>query len=362
MKRYIIISVMLVLALGLNAQTTRGSRNAPATNATSKTKDEEKKSNAVKTETRTKEVTPAKQETRTREAAPAERKPEPAYNESRNREQPAAKTTNRTVETRPADNRSSEGNTNKTVATPRNDSNRTRTENGRDQEPDRKTGVSNNNGRTTEDRNPDNVRPQNGDRKVNDGREVNNGKNREYVPRTEQVYVEKRQTYRTPERPRTVRTYSTSANYVHQPIEYRRSYYPYTEPHRLDIIWDMNMYHEYCYLYPQYDYWYYPYGYRIHTISAYDAESYVGEIARIYGRVSDVWYERQSDEYTLYFGEPYPFQDFSVIISGKNARRYSYHPERYFLNRNLAVTGLVSLWENHPEMLIKKRSQIEIYF
>jgi len=192
--------------------------------------------------------------------------------------------------------------------------------------------------------------------------EVNSDRNRQYVPRTEPVYVEKRQAYRTPERTRTVRTANQSANYVYKPIEYRRNYYPYAEPRRLEIIWDIHMYNEYRYLYPQYDYWYYPMGYRIHTVSAYDANRYIGEIARIYGRVSDIWYERQSDEYYLYIGGPYPYQDFTVILPGKYARRYSYRPERYFANRNLTVTGLVSMWDNRPEMLIRKRSQVEIYF
>jgi hypothetical protein len=121
------------------------------------------------------------------------------------------------------------------------------------------------------------------------------------------------------------------------------------------------MYYEYCYLYPQFDYWYYPYGYRIQTVSAYDAYHFIGEVARIYGKVSEVWYERQTDEYTLYIGGPYPYQDFSVILTGKHARGFSFRPERYFRNRNITVTGLVSLWDERPEMLIRKRSQIEVY-
>ncbi len=403
MKKHIIIIVMLVFALGLNAQTTdRNTRTAPA-GGTTKSAAEERKSNPAEAETRTREAAPARtvapaenrQETPARTVAPAEnrqaapartvapaenrqtapartvapaenrqetpartapteRKTEPVYNESRNRETPPARTTTttRTVETT------------KTVA-PGNrsvDQERPRTVNDGNQNPPRKAGTATTPARENDNRNSTGVRPQGGDRSVGNARETDVNRNREYVPRNEQVYVEKRQAYRTPERPRTVRTVNTSTNYVHHPVEYRKTYYPYAEPRRLEIIWDINMYNEYRYMYPQYDYWYYPYGYRIHTISAYDADRYVGEIARIFGKVSDVWYERNTDEYFLFFGAPYPYHDFSVIISGKNARRYSHRPDRYFINRNIAVTGLVSIWDNRPEVLVRKRSQIEVYF
>ena len=369
---------MLVLASVLNAQTTnRGSRTAPAT--TNSSTDEERKATPVNTETRTREVTPSNNETRTREASPArnstttesreeapvratpaERRPEPVYNESRNRETPAVKstTTTRTYENSPSETGTSRNeNTNRVIEQERPSSSRNV-----NREPVRNPGTPTYSSRESGTRTQGSVRTDDRTRTTGTSREVNVERKREYVPRTDQVSVEKRQAYRTPERPRTVRTVNHSSNYVHHPIEYRRSYYPYSEPHRLEIIWDVHMYNEYRYLYPQYDYWYYPYGYRIQTVSAYDAARFIGEIARIYGRVSDVWYERQTDEYYLFFGEPYPYQDFSVIIPGKTARRFSYRPERYFVNRNIAVTGLVSMWEDRPEMLIRKRNQIEVYF
>lgn len=355
MKRYIIITALLAATLGINAQRTTTSTRTTSTSTRSA--DEEKKSNSVNTETRTREAAPQRQNTtnETRTSTP-EKRSEPVYNESRNRETPSVRPTSNTrateaqaperkVEPRPANTQ-------------------------REVEQERKVGGSGTNGNTQNGSRPASQQ----DRKVNGttgntqngsrpsgSREVSADRNREYVPRTEPSYVEKRQAYRTPERPRTVRTVNTHTNYVYHPVEYRRSYYPYSEPRRVDIIWDYNMYHEYRYLYPHYDYWYYPIGYRIQTISAYEAGRMIGEVARIYGRVSEVWYERKTDEYTLYFGAPYPYQDFSVILPGKFARRYSHRPERYFAERSVVVTGLVSLWDERPEMLIKKRSQIEIY-
>jgi hypothetical protein len=121
------------------------------------------------------------------------------------------------------------------------------------------------------------------------------------------------------------------------------------------------MYNEYRYLYPNYDLWYYPIGYRIHTISAYDAGAYIGEVARVYGEVFDAWYSRSTDEYYLYIGAPFPYQDLSIVVEGRDARRFSRHPLRYFTGRHVAATGLIGIYEGKPEMFLKKRSQLDVY-
>ncbi|MCF8370770.1 MAG: hypothetical protein K9H64_04050 [Bacteroidales bacterium] len=129
----------------------------------------------------------------------------------------------------------------------------------------------------------------------------------------------------------------------------------------INIYWDINMYREYRSWYPHYDLWYYPYGYSIHTISAYDAYDYIGEIARVYGEVDEVWYERSTDQYFMYIGAPYPYNDVTVIVDGRDARRLSRNPVRFFTKRHIEVTGLVSSFDGKPEILVKDRKQIRPY-
>jgi hypothetical protein len=371
MKKYIIISVMLASVLGMNAQTVnRGSRAAQTNTQVRKASDnDDKKSTRPSTEKPARDVNTNKSETHTREAAPskatpAAKKPEPVYNESRNREVPQVRPTNVTKrEEKPTEvNHTGTQSNNSRPESGSQNPPRTRTESNNRANSVNSEG-SHNSYERPESRNTNNS-IQGNDRGLNDNRqkEAEYRNVRDYQPRTQEEYVDKRRAYRTPERPRTARTVSAPANYVHHPVEYRRTYYPYAEPRRMEIIWDVHMYNEYRYLYPQYDYWYYPFGYLIETISAYDADHFIGEVARVYGRISDVWYEGQTDEYYFYFGEIYPYQDFSIIVPGRTARRFSYHPERYFMNRNVAVTGLISGWEDRPEMQIRKRSQIEVYF
>jgi hypothetical protein len=129
----------------------------------------------------------------------------------------------------------------------------------------------------------------------------------------------------------------------------------------VEIIWDYRMYNDYRYLYPEYTMWYYSYGHRIYTVSAYDVRAYVGELVRVYGIVDEVWYSGQTDEYYLYFGGPYPYNDFTVIMTGRDARKFSRKPTRFFAGRHIAVTGLVSLWEGKPELVVKRKSQVDPY-
>ncbi len=189
---------------------------------------------------------------------------------------------------------------------------------------------------------------------------TNNSRSNHYDPKVGQTYSEQRRVYVTPAPRRIVRP-TPVIQYVYRPVEYRRIHHPYIAPARVNIYWSNNMHREYVYLYPEYNLWYYPYGYRIETVSAYDASAFIGEVANIFGRVYETWHLRDTDEYYLYFGGPYPYHDFSLVLKGKDARRFSRNPERFFENRNVTVTGLVSLWEGKPEIVVKKRNQIEIY-
>jgi hypothetical protein len=143
--------------------------------------------------------------------------------------------------------------------------------------------------------------------------------------------------------------------------EYRRYHQPYPKPVHGPILWTPEMQSEYACIYPTVTYWPYPEGYRIETISAYDALFYSGEVVSVYGQVQEVYYFRPADEYILYFGAYYPYHDFTVVIPGRVARRFDNRPERYFQFAYVMVTGLVTLYDGVPEMYINRTYQINTY-
>lgn len=137
---------------------------------------------------------------------------------------------------------------------------------------------------------------------------------------------------------------------------YKVMYYP---SHR-EIIWTNRMHRYYVDLYPGYI-WRYNIGYHIQTISAFETRYNVGEVARVYGRVYATWYNRESDDLLLFFGGEFPYQEFTMVVPGHIARRYNWRPERYFLGQHVLATGLITSYDGSPEMIIRNKSQIDIY-
>lgn len=144
-------------------------------------------------------------------------------------------------------------------------------------------------------------------------------------------------------------------------VEYRRVHYPYRKPERITVVWTPEMHLEYRRIYPMVKYWHYPIGYRIPTVSAYDASYYRGEVVNVYGKVHEVYYDAYADEFILYFGAYYPYHDFTVVIPGSIARSMSYRPERYFNSAYVLVTGLVTIYDGVPEIYLNRTYQIRFY-
>lgn len=149
--------------------------------------------------------------------------------------------------------------------------------------------------------------------------------------------------------------------YQPEPLEIRRSRYPLFAPLHAQIIWTNAMYRDFRIFYPEISYWRYPIGFRISCISAYDSRNYIGEVVNIYGKVMETYYNPESDEYYLYLGDRFPYQDVSVVIPGYEARRFSSDPEYYFANANISVTGYVVNADGRPEIQVRRASQVSIY-
>ena len=171
-------------------------------------------------------------------------------------------------------------------------------------------------------------------------------------------HADQRRNYATPNRKRVQHTHGGSA--YHTPVKYKKTHH-YRAPRRTNVIWNPQMYREYRYIYPEFSYWYYPSGYRIVTVPSWNAYFHVGEVRNVYGRIHEVWYHWPSDEYYLYFGGTYPYQDFTVILSGSHARRFHRNPEAFFSGRYIWVTGLVSTFEGKPEIMVKRKHQVHLY-
>lgn len=150
-------------------------------------------------------------------------------------------------------------------------------------------------------------------------------------------------------------------NYHLFSVEYRRNHFPYRIPYSTEVIWSLNLSHNFGLFYPEVHFGRYPIGYRIPSIPAYDADDYIGEVATIYGKIFDSYYSYENDELYLYYGDYYPNHDFSVVIPGQEARKFSRNPEQYFNEQHVSVTGYVTRYSEKPEILVRQASQINLY-
>jgi len=137
---------------------------------------------------------------------------------------------------------------------------------------------------------------------------------------------------------------------------YRVLYYPSYG----NIYWNRNMYRDYHRWYPDYR-WNYSYGHRIHSISVFDAKYNLGEVAMVYGRVYATWHNNETDDFLLFFGGDFPYQQFTVVVPGHVARKFSWRPERYFLGEHVTITGLITTFDGSPEIVVKNKRQLGLY-
>jgi hypothetical protein len=149
--------------------------------------------------------------------------------------------------------------------------------------------------------------------------------------------------------------------YIPVPWEIRRSRYYYRAPHHIDLIWTPLLFHRFMYYYPTHNNWDMEFGSQVETISAYEAREYAGTVRRVYGKVDEVFYSPEDENYVLYIGAPFPYQDLSVVIPKNIARNLSRSPKWYFENEFVWIVGLINIWEEKPEIIVRDEDQIRKY-
>lgn len=160
---------------------------------------------------------------------------------------------------------------------------------------------------------------------------------------------------------RVVRHRNDNTYYRPIPLEIRRERYVYRQPNHYELVWTPYLFNRFMYYYPVHDRWNIELGREIGTISAYDVMGYVGSVQRVYGKVEEVYYSREDGNYILYIGAPFPYQDMSVVIPRKVCREITISPEWYFENQHIWFIGLIDLWEEKPEVVIRDEEQIRRY-
>ncbi len=73
-------------------------------------------------------------------------------------------------------------------------------------------------------------------------------------------------------------------------------------------------------------------------------------------------YETKGKNKTTYlnFGKPYPNSTFTTVIFGNDVKIFKYIPVDYLKDKEVCVTGRITIYKGKPQMIIRKEEYTQI--
>ena len=98
------------------------------------------------------------------------------------------------------------------------------------------------------------------------------------------------------------------------------------------------------------------------AISASQASKHIGESKTVCGKVVDSKYSTKSRGAPTFlnFDRPYPSHPFLVVIWGNDRSNFPSSPERYYLNKEVCVSGLIDSYKGKPQIEAKNKAQVVV--
>ena len=99
----------------------------------------------------------------------------------------------------------------------------------------------------------------------------------------------------------------------------------------------------------------------VKRVPASEAIHHVGEIVTVCGTVAETRYLRRSSGRPTYlnFDQPYPDNQFTAVVWGKNRRNFDY-PLESLEGKLACVYGEVKLYKKKPRMLLVVQKQVAV--
>lgn len=102
--------------------------------------------------------------------------------------------------------------------------------------------------------------------------------------------------------------------------------------------------------------------YREPEIKLSELEKNEGKRIKVCAVVAGTYYNVKSERKPTYLNldKAYPNQSLTVLIDQKYRGQFPEAPEKYYLDKNICVTGKVEFYKNRPEIKVKGPNQIEV--
>jgi DNA/RNA endonuclease YhcR with UshA esterase domain len=97
-------------------------------------------------------------------------------------------------------------------------------------------------------------------------------------------------------------------------------------------------------------------------ITASQAAEHVGEEQTVCGVVASAKYAESSNGKPTFLNldRPYPRHVFTALIWGEDRPRFSEPPERAFKDRSVCVSGWISSYRGHPQIVVRDPAAISV--
>ena len=98
---------------------------------------------------------------------------------------------------------------------------------------------------------------------------------------------------------------------------------------------------------------------QINKITAAEAKDHVGEVRTVCGKVASTHYASGSKGQPTFLNldEPYPKEDFTILIWGSDRAKFG-APETKYKDARVCVTGKITSFRGKPEVIATEPSQI----
>lgn len=97
------------------------------------------------------------------------------------------------------------------------------------------------------------------------------------------------------------------------------------------------------------------------TVSLDSLTNYVGKTVSVCSKVQSAYVGKGEKKTTyLSFGAAYPNATFTGVIFEANLSKFKYTPSVYLKDKNICITGVVSIYKEKPQIIILSEEQIKV--
>ena len=91
------------------------------------------------------------------------------------------------------------------------------------------------------------------------------------------------------------------------------------------------------------------------------AKYYVGKTITVCDKVQGTYVTKGESKTTIInFGAPYPNTTFTAVIFAKSMAFFDYIPAEFLMDKDVCITGKVSIYNDKPQIIVENNEQISI--